>query len=126
LDGIYIGTENGIYVFTTAPSVFPKVAAGETVSAVEEQSPAEFTVLSNYPNPFNPATTIEYSLTKTSTVRLAVYTSTGQLVRVLVNREQAPGGYTIKWDGSGMPSGVYLAELHASEQVKTVKMSLLK
>jgi streptogramin lyase len=87
--------------------------------------------LVNYPNPFNAATSIHYSLTEGSHVRLAVYNMLGQTVRTLVDQFQASGEFTVTWDGRGdagqpVASGLYLSQLEVGSAVVTRKMSLLK
>jgi hypothetical protein len=87
----------------------------------------------NYPNPFNPVTTIRYSIAQPSHVTLRIYNIAGQLVRTLVNEEQTPRpeGFAMEWDGasdkgSKVASGVYLYRLVAGEFDETRKMVLLK
>jgi hypothetical protein len=87
----------------------------------------------NYPNPFNPVTTIRYSICERGHVSLRVYNVAGQLVRTLVNEIKEPRheGYTVSWDGrnnSGefVSSGVYFYKLTAKDFMKTRKMVLLK
>ncbi len=95
----------------------------------------KFELAQNYPNPFNPTTTISYSLPVTSgveasrfggTVALHVFNSLGQKVATLVNKKQAPGEYSVRFDASDLPSGVYFYTLRAGEFVTTKKMILLK
>jgi hypothetical protein len=87
----------------------------------------------NYPNPFNPATTIKYSIAERGHVSLAIYNAAGQLVRTLVDDEQVPkeGGFSVSWDGTtntGGPvaSGVYFYRLTAVNFSQTKKMVVLK
>jgi hypothetical protein len=86
-----------------------------------------------YPNPFNPATTITYSIASAGRVSLKVYNAAGQLVRTLVDEDQSPRpeGFTVTWDGLGdrggrAASGVYFCKLTAREFSQTKKMVLLK
>jgi flagellar hook capping protein FlgD len=93
--------------------------------------PAEFALGANYPNPFNPSTTIGYSLTMAGTVELRVYACTGQLVRRLVAGEQPAGKHTVQWDGAdaqghAMANGVYLYELRAGAFRSVRRMVLIK
>lgn len=85
----------------------------------------------NYPNPFNPETTISYDLKDAAPVRLEIYNLKGQLVRTLVNELQATGRYRIVFDGKddkklALPSGVYLYRFSAGEYRKTQKMMLMQ
>jgi hypothetical protein len=101
----------------------------EMITSVEHEtseSPREFLLLQNYPNPFNPNTTIKYALPKASQVRLSVYDMLGRQVSVLVNEKRDPGVHEVKFDGSGLSSGVYLYRLRAGDFVQTRKLLLLK
>lgn len=97
-------------------------AVGETVSAV----PDEFAIDSVYPNPFNPATTIEYTLNKPFIVNLTVFDMNGRQVASLYSGPQREGTHTITFDGSGLSSGVYFANLKAGNQQEIAKMILMK
>lgn len=93
--------------------------------------PKEFTVSKNYPNPFNPSTTIDYSVPRKSKVNLTVYNVLGQKVATLVNTEMAAGKYRAVWDGkadngSTLSSGIYFYKFEADNFVKTSKMVMLK
>lgn len=93
--------------------------------------PKEFTVSKNYPNPFNPSTTIDYSVPRKSKVNLSVYNVLGQKVATLVNTEMAAGKYRAVWDGkadngSTLSSGIYFYKFEADNFVKTSKMVMLK
>ena len=85
---------------------------------VGDGAPAEYALLQNHPNPFNPATTISCELPEPGYVALNVYDVTGQLVRRLVNGQVNAGHHAVEWDGRdnrGRPvaSGVYLCRLVA-------------
>ncbi len=93
--------------------------------------PRSFALNQNSPNPFNPSTTISYSLEQQARVKLAVYDLRGRTVAVLVDRVQDEGDYDVLWDGkdrSGrrLPSGVYIYRLRAGESQITRKMVMLK
>jgi flagellar hook assembly protein FlgD len=86
-----------------------------------------------YPNPFNPTTTIRYSIASAGRVSLKIYNAAGQLVRTLVDEDQVPAteGLSATWDGlsdQGQPtaSGVYFYKLTTKEFSDTKKMVLLK
>ncbi len=80
----------------------------------------------NYPNPFNPKTVIGYQLSVISSVELDIYNASGQHVRNLVSGEQAAGSYQIEFDGSGLPSGIYVYQLAGKNFVEKKKMLLMK
>ncbi|MCF8266344.1 MAG: T9SS type A sorting domain-containing protein, partial [Melioribacteraceae bacterium] len=78
--------------------------------------PTETKLLANYPNPFNPSTTISYTLNKSSFVKMNIYNSLGQLVRKLVSEENTAGSYSVIWDGKNnfgkeMSSGIYIVSM---------------
>lgn len=85
----------------------------------------------NYPNPFNPQTWIGYQLSKAGPVSIRIYNIRGQLVKTLVDRQQTPGYYRVRWNGQdlhGAPaaSGVYFCQMRSDLFVETIKMILLR
>jgi hypothetical protein len=85
----------------------------------------------NHPNPFNPATTIEYALAHSDHVTISVYNIKGALVQTLVNASQPAGQHSVEWngrdqDGNPVASGVYLYRMHAGSFADTKKLVLLK
>ncbi|UCE07008.1 MAG: T9SS type A sorting domain-containing protein, partial [bacterium] len=93
--------------------------------------PPSFKLLGNYPNPFNPKTTIYYELPETSHIQLVVYNILGQKVCMLVYEEQEYGLHSIQWNGRDdagnlLPSGIYLYKLKGNHFVDSRKMSLIK
>ncbi len=84
-------------------------------TAVKEKSgavPAAFKLERNYPNPFNPATTIKFELAKSTRVSLKIYNLLGELVATLIDNElKAPGTHTTTFDASSLTSGVYFYKL---------------
>jgi WD40 repeat protein len=95
-------------------------------SELSPEVPAEFALEQNFPNPFNPSTTIRYALPEAAQVRLEVYTVTGQRVAVLASGEQSAGWHTATFDGSSLASGVYIYRLEAGGFVQTRKLMLIK
>lgn len=91
-----------------------------------------FTLMGNYPNPFNPGTTIEYSLPEDSFVKVVVYNTLGQEIALLVNEKQQKGIRKIQWDGKNslgqlVPSGNYFYRFEIGGQIKKMgKMILIK
>ncbi|MXW79027.1 MAG: T9SS type A sorting domain-containing protein, partial [Gemmatimonadetes bacterium] len=94
--------------------------------------PEVFSLANNYPNPFNPATTIKYALPQAADVQLSVYNVLGQPVRTLVAEHQNAGRYVVEWDatndsGHSLSSGMYFYRLEAGgDFLETKKMLLLK
>jgi predicted GH43/DUF377 family glycosyl hydrolase len=93
--------------------------------------PKEFSLGRNFPNPFNPSTTISYELPAASHVTLTIYDITGRTVTTLEETHQPAGIYSVQWNGtndSGYPvsTGVYLCRLQAGDFSKTIKMVLLR
>jgi endoglucanase len=88
--------------------------------------PEEYKLHHNFPNPFNPLTTICYSLPKGSFVSLNIYNITGELVRRLVNEYKQAGNYEIGFEADNLPSGIYFYQLLAGSYILTKKMVLLK
>jgi len=93
--------------------------------------PTRVQLLPNYPNPFNPSTTIEYHLTDDGWVTLAIYNGLGQKVRTLVHRPQLAGIHRVEWDGRNdrgqrLPSGLYYYQLRTEKTVLTRRMVLIR
>jgi hypothetical protein len=87
--------------------------------------PAAFALENNYPNPFNPTTTISFSLPRSTSYTLTIYSMTGQEVASFTGTA-GPGVVRREWDGSGSASGVYLYKLTAGTFSDTKKMMLVK
>lgn len=88
--------------------------------------PDRYALRSNYPNPFNPTTTIAYQLSETAFVRLAVYNMNGQLVENLIAKEQSAGYYDTVWNATNYSSGIYLYKFQAGNFQQVGKCLLLK
>ncbi len=87
--------------------------------------------ISNYPNPFNPTTTINYSIPRRGSIKLAVFNIKGQRIRTLVNEEIPSGEHSVIWygdddNGINVASGIYFYKLQAGTYTKTKKMILMK
>ncbi len=91
-----------------------------------ELVPSEFSLHPNYPNPFNPVTTISFSLPVASHVSLEVYNVMGQRVTTVADGFYEAGVHACEWDGSAVASGVYFYRLETDAYTETKKMLLLK
>jgi hypothetical protein len=141
------GTAEGKLVHLTIPyeTIYPSSARQDILDRVfeffhgdfvaienqDEMMATQFELYDNYPNPFNPTTTIHYSIPKAGKVKLSVYNVNGELVRTLEAGSKAQGNYNIRWnalDNNGMrvSAGTYFYQLIFNQQTITKKMLLLK
>lgn len=93
---------------------------------VEMLAPDKFSIEQNFPNPFNPTTTIQYALPIRTRVLIAVYNTLGQKVAELVNEEKDAGYYEVQFDASHLASGAYVYRIQAGNFVQTKKFVLLR
>ena len=96
------------------------------ILTVKYDVPTVFSLSQNYPNPFNPTTTIKYTVPKNGPVSIKLYDITGSEVATLVNEVKTVGSYELKFNASGLASGVYLYRMVANDFVSVKKMSILK
>jgi len=100
---------------------------GNTVSIKNNNSqPHQFKLSQNFPNPFNPTTTIPFSIFKNSFVKLKVFDITGKVIKTLVNNYKQAGSYNVTFDASNLPSGVYHYKISSDENTSVKRMVLLK
>ncbi|HSD62790.1 MAG TPA: T9SS type A sorting domain-containing protein [Ignavibacteriaceae bacterium] len=93
----------------------------------KEFIPTEYSLYNNYPNPFNPTTTIRFDLPERTNVELSVYNILGQKVKTLVASEtKIPGRYEVSFNGNSLASGVYIYRLTTQNYSQTKKMLLIK
>ncbi len=95
------------------------------------ESPNTFHVSQNFPNPFNPSTTLSYSLNEANRVKVTIYDMNGREIIQLLNEEQDRGSYEIRWQGMTsqqiqVDTGIYFTRFEVGSQFKTVKMVYLK
>jgi len=95
-------------------------------AAVPENTPADAPVMQSFPNPFNPATTIEYRLDASGQVDLGVFDLIGREVARLVSGVQTAGLHRACWNASGCPTGIYYCRLRAGDQMHTITLSFIK
>ncbi|MBN2103151.1 choice-of-anchor D domain-containing protein [bacterium] len=107
------------------------VLIGSSAAAGDKGIPAVFDLTQNFPNPFNPSTTIRYDLPEKTRVDLIIYNVKGSRIRTLISGTGEPGTHAVTWDGrdSGgrhAPSGLYFCRIEAKGIQKTIKMLFLK
>jgi hypothetical protein len=129
-------SENGYTVFGFNPywvstKFTDKLCPPTSVRDGMGSLPTKFKLYFNYPNPFNPTTTIKFDIPKSSLVRLEVYNVLGVLVKTLVDEQKEQGSYSVAWDGmdnSGtqISSGLYFYKLTTEKGCRTNKAILIK
>ena len=88
--------------------------------------PKKFSLLGNYPNPFNPMTIIRYQIHRQSKVKLEIFDELGRFLTTLVDEEKPLGNYEVQWNASNFSSGLYLCKLIVGNEIQTRKMLLVK
>ena len=114
---IYVNCETGLYIFSF-----------DNITGIEADEPvaAQFELAQNFPNPFNPSTHIEFTLSRESDIRVEVFDVAGRQVATLANGVWQAGTHQLRWDASAYRSGVYFYRLTAGKEVQTRQMMLLK
>ena len=109
--------------------------AGVFITGVDQQkakhTPINFSLEQNYPNPFNPTTRIQYSLSNPGHVKLKIFNSIGQAIKILVDQYQYIGDYSIEWDAKdersmSAPSGIYFYQIQTDAFTSVRKMVLIR
>ncbi len=120
------GIESGLFQVLYDAAAFPEAStsSGEDVQAVV--NPTESGVVQAYPNPFNPATVLQFTLKTKANVRIQVYDITGRLVQTLTDAPWQSGTHSVSFDASRLASGVYLARTQILENGKLVNQTVTK
>jgi len=93
---------------------------------VEVNVPLEFSLEQNFPNPFNPTTTIKYSIADEGFVNLTVFNLLGEKVATLISKNMKPGRYTVDFDANNLSTGIYVYRLDSGKNTSIKKMILMK
>jgi serine protease len=115
----------------TIQSIYNTAFANEYVGVENDTRQIEHQLVSNFPNPFNPSTTIAYQLPAATEVSLKVYDISGKTIMTLINQTKEAGYYQVNWDGTDqagqkVAAGMYFARLQTGEQSSVVKMVYLR
>jgi hypothetical protein len=137
--GLVVDRKGDIYfsmalVWGSGPSAWGKVvdlqldkkAMDNDTELTEPEIVTDYRLFQNNPNPFNPTTTINYTMAQNSHVKLTVYNMLGQVVAVLVNGFQKQGSYSVTWNAQDRPGGLYICRLEADGFSTTRRMLLQK
>jgi hypothetical protein len=125
ITAVAVDTAAGVTVNNTSPFSAPRLLT-EIKDDAERNQPVRFALSQNYPNPFNPYTSIHYSIANAAFVTLKVYDLLGREAAVLVNEKRNAGSYEVRFDASGLASGVYLYRLHAGTFTLTKEMVVIR
>lgn len=117
-------TFNGITL--TFPAQLYYYPRKQVATSIKRIIPQKIQLLQNFPNPFNPVTTISYRLAQKENVKLLVYNSAGEMISVLVNENQPSGNYSYDFEAKDLSSGIYFYKLTTDSYTKTKKMIFLK
>jgi hypothetical protein len=93
---------------------------------IKNNSIFKYSLLQNYPNPFNPSTVISYSLPSATNIKLVVYNILGQSINILENGFKNAGNYSLNFNASNLPSGIYFYRLEAGQFTQVKKMMIMK
>jgi len=137
MQGWFIAEKEGYQeFFSPSFQVYPDCAVvldtiqliGPTVKITSETRtvPQQFSLSNNYPNPFNPSTIFTYEIPTDDYVDVAIYDMKGHHLTTLFSGKQSAGKYTVQWDASTYPSGIYIYELRTSEYGESRKCTLVK
>lgn len=120
------GVDVGLPFNGTAPDL-GAFESGPALGIIEDIAESKsFKLLTNYPNPFNPSTTISFVIEKREQVKLSIYDVTGRLIDELVNDILEPNNYSVRFNGKDLSSGIYFAKLSTSSKYQVIKLLLMK
>ncbi len=104
------------------------VLIGQPTDVTDEdlQTPTNFALIGNYPNPFNNSTIIKFRLADAGNIRLDIYNLLGQKIETLLSGTMSAGEHELVWNGNNVPSGIYFYRLVAGEKSSVKKMALIK
>lgn len=130
---LVINTELGIYPNVTYRAFIYStgLSTSEAENDIYSSRPEEYRLKQNFPNPFNPSTTIQYSISTPEKISIKIYSVSGQLVKEINKEHNQPGEYNVTWDGTDnfgkrVSSGVYFYQLALGNSSQAKKMMLIK
>jgi hypothetical protein len=123
--GIHLNTAGTLAYSNSVISAVKKWIAAE-YTGLENYGPKHFRLYQNFPNPFNPFTTIKFDIAKNSLIAVEVFDITGRRVDVITGGYFEKGSYLYAWDGTSFSSGIYFYRLSTSDEKYIGKMMLVK
>ena len=121
-----VDQNNELYICSANGLIYKLQDAVIGINGNSNELPAGFSLEQNYPNPFNPATSISYNVGASSLVNIKVFDLTGKEIAVLLNETKSPGRYSVEFDASNYPSGVYFYRMTVDGKSFERKMVLVK
>ncbi|MGV8018946.1 MAG: T9SS type A sorting domain-containing protein [Ignavibacteria bacterium] len=112
------------YVVKTDTNLNLQVSIG--IKKLEAGTPDAYSLHQNFPNPFNPFTSIKFTLPEESFVKVEIFDITGKLTDKIVEKKMAAGTYEAVWYGTDKPSGIYFCKMTAGKYTKTIRMVMVK
>ena len=125
-DIAYDKSGNGHDLTIDNPMWYQGVFQNETAVSDFQSTPNEFALKQNYANPFNPATTVSFTLQKATRVTIDIYNINGQHVQTLLDDHKNGGVHNIEWNARSLPSGTYFIRMRADDFIATRKSLLLR
>ena len=125
----WINPGNTLYLSTLKGfSIYDSIKVSGVVSNVHDKNitPMDFALYQNFPNPFNPSTTIKFDLPVSDIVQIKVYDILGREITTLVNEFKNAGKYDLRFDASNLASGIYVYQIKAGKFIQSKKMMLVK
>jgi hypothetical protein len=114
------------YPAYVCPTCLGEIGPDNFIVSSEQKTQLKEYSISNFPNPFNPTTKINYSIPIEGIVKITIYNSPGQTVKELVNEFKSIGSYTTEFNGSSLSSGIYYYKIEAGNFSQIRKMILIK
>ena len=121
-----LNSNGDIFAGTGVGGVFRSVGSTTAVEEISSSLPSSFVLEKNYPNPFNPSTTIQFALARRSHVMLKLYNVRGTEVTTLIDEALTPSTHKVVFEANGLVSGIYFYRIQAGEFVQTKRLTLLK
>jgi hypothetical protein len=126
-----LGIHNPQYVYSLLAVTLQKLDPTTDIKMIDNTVPQSYALDQNFPNPFNPTTTIRFMIPKAGNVRIDVFDITGRLVTTLVNSSRSVGTYSVTWNGKNsngqaVGSGIYLYRIQSNDFTAVKKMVMLK
>jgi photosystem II stability/assembly factor-like uncharacterized protein len=122
----FINAKQGFAIGDSGTILYTNNGGITGINGKPNDMPSVFTLFPNYPNPFNPTTTISFGLPSPSFVNIEIYNTLGQKVQLLISEAMNAGYHTLSFDAKNLPSGIYFYRLQAGSRRETKKMMLMR